>query len=1247
MYGSKSPHIPPFYSPISVVPPQPEWQQPPAQQAHGPQWPSDHVPPLPPPPPPPLPAVSQPGASSYHPGTYGPMPGASPSLDQGAHTGFPPMGDTSAWGVRFNQRQSYQHPQSNPHGGQCAAPPLPPRPSSAIDHSQSQSPAHPAPWLTPTTPPPQPGQQFYSQNQIMSMTDAHPYFPQQQQQQQPWQVFQDPNFPSNSQNPPPPPPIPTAYQVEQQQNPQGWVSQPTYSDQPSTHHYDLPQQQLQNETATGPPVLAQYGITGDGMHCRPQSSPPANSPPTSFSVIPQSPPVAPTASALGIGGPSDWEHFSGPQEEIDDTEAFNFKTEMPPKSANTFELPSDRPPWTHSEQSKPTYNELTASPQSYAVIEPTRNPSLSPSISPNNSVRGEPNNKSVLSDRADSIASSTISADGSTIIDGVIQAWSNTVPSEIPSLNATQAKDSPLKSSSPIPKPPPIPSLPAPRTQTPEPEGTHSTTPKPEQLTPKAEIKVVDPNEDLDPWYKSSLGRYITMLRKEMAAESDEERFKIFTYFLNKETKLREILYGVEDTTSTITVKPMTSLSIRRQSLAMSGLNTTRLNVPPEERDDVLAYSPGGRPILASALSTHNQLERVSSGDGLHRSASHPTPPLQTRIRQSSLGSQENFSAVSSRNHMSGLPRSVSVPPGAGQAASQNQDVTPLVIQPTTPVYTPFRYKEGPQRGSGPLSFDRPAYQAYSALRQASVAVGRTLARAAAISSLGTDSGKSPSVGKAEHEETFIGLIREKSVAYRGQHRVTDSLTKASLSDTSLGGNKSTIFDSLQALVPRSFPNPAENPHVIELRKELESIQDDFAFIQESIDEWDEQARIKRPELDNQRRARQEESEHHIDSLFNDKEIGYSDINVLEDEFRQTEAQRQLTEERKEFETFVNGIFNPIDRQLKEDICKLQAQYDRAINLLNAKTPASDLLPVSPKITKYELSHIMRIAVELFQKLEVRYDKQAVASLERERRRKKAERRYYVFLGETSLLKQLDKDFDMMEKTSVLNAAREKDNRANTLMDSFDDASMCGLGENQSLLDDIAGNVKRLDARYLNNLGNIPPETEQTMNSALDFVKYLSTDSQSILQSFGIADRALNNADYDVSVSEARVANAEPDIFHRLEEEKKKEDVKIHDDLHTRLDSVKMGHEAIMANIRGALSCMRRIGFGQHSSNSNGDVWAEPQPPPAAPTFEVPPPVPLKTPAFVNPLVVENEQQHRHRKALEDAKIRNAAKGFA
>jgi hypothetical protein len=289
----------------------------------------------------------------------------------------------------------------------------------------------------------------------------------------------------------------------------------------------------------------------------------------------------------------------------------------------------------------------------------------------------------------------------------------------------------------------------------------------------------------------------------------------------------------------------------------------------------------------------------------------------------------------------------------------------------------------------------------------------------------------------------------------------------------------------------------------------------------------------------------------------------------------------------------------------------------------------------------------MKNVMDIFQKLELRYQKRVDVSLERERRRKKAERRVFLFLGDSPSLKQLDKDFDVMEKRQILDAAKDRDDRANKLIDLFDEASMRGIGENQSLLDDIAAKVKKMDARAIASLESVSSQNLQLMRSASVLVQFLGTDSESILQSFGMADRFLNNADYDVSVSEARLSNSNAEIFRRLEESKKKEDGKIQDDLDSRMESVRKGHQAIMANIREVLEAMEKPKLLSSGTNgigsnpvSNGRV-AE------SPSVLAPAPAPTATPGIASALTPEEEQQARLRKALDEAKRRNAAKPFS
>ncbi|RJE16683.1 hypothetical protein PHISCL_10980, partial [Aspergillus sclerotialis] len=105
----------------------------------------------------------------------------------------------------------------------------------------------------------------------------------------------------------------------------------------------------------------------------------------------------------------------------------------------------------------------------------------------------------------------------------------------------------------------------------------------------------------------------------------------------------------------------------------------------------------------------------------------------------------------------------------------------------------------------------------------------------------------------------------------------------------------------------------------------------------------------------------------------------------------------------------------------------------------------------------------------------------------------------------------------------------DRDDRANRLMDSFDDAIMHGLGENQSLLDEVSTKVDTIDPATIQSSGVPDSEIEQMLTSVFTMVESLRQDSESILRSFGIADSALNDADYSVSVAEARFSNSDAD----------------------------------------------------------------------------------------------------------------------
>lgn len=820
----------------------------------------------------------------------------------------------------------------------------------------------------------------------------------------------------------------------------------------------------------------------------------------------------------------------------------------------------------------------------------------------------------------DSFYSSASATDASESIDGVIEAWKQPLPSGSAasdfqnSSRTSPGPSSPLRRLTPLDIPQTRQEAFVPRGESPAHFENAANDMKPQPSSPRPQQ--IDPYEDLDPWSKSSLERYVAMLRKEAVADSDTERFKIFTTFVAKESKLREILYNIDSTEDVAqAATPVTQPPAQEPPVA-DPMDSGLIPVDTEEIDDSPsdtpeepedgAYSPGGRPILPRL-----HTPKITS---VRRSASNPGGPKYGPERLV----QGQFS------------RSTSVPPASDSV--HKQEHSPLTTNPPRPIYTPFRYTEGPQRGSDQLSFDIPAYQAYSALRQASAASGRVMSNAPNPHSEDTASPTVPSSAtQNQDDETFIGLIREKSVAYR-KHATRKSSSPPPLPLSLRQGRTANSINDLRSIISSPLAKHSESPWHKTTRKSLESYSNDFSFIRETVKSWESESQSRKEALDGERLHRQEESEKHIDALFNDKEIGYADINVLEEEFRQTEARVQLDEERREFEDFEAHVFKKLDKRLNDELSALRTLYETALGQLDHENSR-----IKDSVTdKYNLSHTMKVVNEIHQKLEVRYQKRLEIALDLERRRKKTERRPLVFMGDSAALKRLDSDFDEMERRNILEAAKDRDERANRLMDSFDDAIMHGLGENQSILDELSTKLSKVDANAIRTSGLADSEIEQMLNSVYNVVESLRADSESILHSFGIADSALNNADYQVSVAEARYSNADVDIFRQLENEKKKEDAKIQSDLQSKLESVRTGPAKIISSINDLLKTIDKDPIVEQSSSSGT----------ATPSHPAESLMPGPTPSTVVPRKSEEDTAHqeRLRKALEDAKKRNAAR---
>ena len=1028
--------------------------------------------------------------------------------------------------------------------------------------------------------------------------------------------------------PPPPPPVPPGYQSQLQQ--QAHPPAPVASDQSGTVNYTtssplerpLPQPPLAVATDFGPSPN-----TGNG--------PPPVPPKTSSNVLT-------TSSSMGLFSPSDWEHLGPTPEYIDDTEVFASKKTTPVPPAEPCQSHAT---FMHRPASNP-YIPTSTPPQSVS-------PALQVSHVDDQVGMQKPSTESPIStsstqelprpsgpSRVNTAETMQSSATGTTEkIDGLIEAWTRPIsPDARKSANSSRQNSLPRPADRTIQrKPSPI-GIPTSRSGSTTPAKDRQQLSTPDSSTANAggatRLTVVDPYEDLDPWFKSSLTRYVAMLRKEAVADSDEERHKIFTAFTAKEMKLREILYGVEHEPKSPkgedvnprqpTPSPQQSAEKDKekedQPTPQSSAPVESGLIPVESEQDVPEstytaedfengeYSPGGRPIIPR-LYTPNNLERPAT-----QPPGHPASKLTDTGSQH--GGQDQFS------------RSSSVPPSMNSEI-HTQTFAPLTTNPPQPIYTPFRYIEGPQRGSDDLALDKPAYQAYSDLRQASAESGRVMANAPDSDTKTGVNTRVSSPANNEHSETFIGLIREKSVTYK-KRRPRRASSPPPLPPSLRQGRPDPVSD-LRSMVSSPLAKQSESSWHITTKKSLEQYSDDFAYIQEAFSTWETTAKTRRQNLDKERMQRQEESEAHVDSLFNGKEIGYADINVLEEEFRQAEARVQLGEERQELDDFIKNVFNPLDERLGREITALLNHYESALSQLSHENSK-----IKDSGDRHNLSHTMNIVNNIYRNLEMRYQKRLNTAFDRERRRKKAERRPLVFMGDSAALRKLDNEFDQMEKRNIFEAAKDRDERANQLMDAFDDAIMHGLGENQSLLDDVSAKVKKVDASHLQSTSLSGSEVEQILKSVSTMVDSLRRDSESILHNFGIADSTLNNADYRLSVAEARYTNADHDVFRRLNAEKQKEDAKIQKDLESKLESVQDGPAEVTHKINELLEALGKDPVAEPETSSDVQTSS---------SHPVDSLMPGPRPATAGPLSNEDsEHQQRIRRALEAAKKRNAAK---
>lgn len=730
------------------------------------------------------------------------------------------------------------------------------------------------------------------------------------------------------------------------------------------------------------------------------------------------------------------------------------------------------------------------------------------------------------------------------------------------------------------------------------------------------EIDMDSPHADLDPWGRASLSRYVSMLNEEAKAKTDKEKLNIFMVFANREAKLRAVLYGADDgiaaTEPVLEQNPSKHLAetlTKRFEKALPALPPVREpkhspildsyseNLPAsqeiksvskprsstlqesprpdqpsglitplaaESSSDEMQYSPGGRPIVA---------RKQVNGDNLKK----PVAELTLREKVSKVFT-----------HVAGLTSSIPSPGSdAPMIVSSEASVSPEKL-----AYVPLKYKchgEPTEYASNRQSAHRPYAALKESLDSGSNIVVDSEAKKEGISDTSATTSSSEPIQNSMvrgHEgiSSAVPISDEK-----GQKDVLLDLRLFVRAD----------FDPLVSVLPSSGKVSKDSIQLQDMKNTMDAVPDDFGFIHQSVVDWDTEAKKEREIHERERHVRQGESERKIDALFDDHEIGYGDISELESEFKSSEAARKADEDRAEYQTFLSSVFDVVWTRLHFEIAQLTPVYDEHSQLLNDTLVGKDMFEGSAN--QFALAPAMSLLLALHQKLETRHQKAFEAVLERDRRLKKTEVSPWYTLGNVAKVKQLEKQFDVAEKKATLDYYKQRNSRANKLMDVLDHNTLRGVGANQDYMEAIMKSIRRIASGRA--FASMPSSesglgVEEVMK-AKSVTTILASSSEQIVQTFHVADMLLNASDYDFSIANAKLANADVKVFARLKEERSKEDQKLMGSLEHRLalireDSRKTHDEIVKLLLflgvqnGHAQSSQKRI-----SSPLADPVWAE------------------------------------------------------
>ncbi|KAL6709757.1 hypothetical protein ACN47E_001186 [Coniothyrium glycines] len=617
---------------------------------------------------------------------------------------------------------------------------------------------------------------------------------------------------------------------------------------------------------------------------------------------------------------------------------------------------------------------------------------------------------------------------------------------------------------------------------------------------------------DLDPWYAASLERYITMLRAEANEFRIEGKVEVFRAFMKAESQIRGIEY-FETSPTVPAVAPSASQQAQEQtSVGQSSSRKQALivdvpkDVPSEDDYD---YSPGGRPVL-KRQATVPAAEHVPPQQ--HPNTSAPSTTILTPT--SSVGEDTNKTPVQS------LPEEVPQP--------QYKAYVPPAVSTNDPK---------------PLSH-RPT-MSFSSIPAAA----------------------SPSAPSQSHDEIFFGAPGLNTAKPTSRPTSRDSaspevsvpaplsFTPSRPTLTAPPPNRSSI-DALAQLIPRSLEPRGESTAIKDLRTSFTGLKPHVASMEELVKTWEKSASLARRKKDDARRKREEENEEHNDDLFESNEISYAEMNQREDEFKQKENELKAQEDRDEYKSYVESVFDPVYDGLQADLKDLMDMYVDIESQLATAVSGIKSLGENDVPSTLECLELLK---EVHEQMEGKHEKVVQAVAERDRRYKKTETQPLYAAGNIAKMKSVEKHFENAEKQAVLRAKREEAERIGELVHLVEEVVVDAVGVEQREIDTIIAAIKEME----DGKGDAG-----LLDRAQHTLTALKTSSKSFLRLFNNLEIQLNSSVLDAEMAKAQAENADATRVAELEKEKAAGAKKMMDEYERRVTVLSQDENEVQRVIR-------------------------------------------------------------------------------